>query len=165
MTKVPVQLTLNGEERAEFIDSGTTLLRLLRDKMGDLTPKAGCLQGTCGTCTVLIDGEPRLACVTLAEDCVASAVETVAGLAGDGRLHPLQQAFLDHFAAQCGFCTPGMLMAAKALLDGNPRPSRADVVEALGGNICRCTGYEPIIQAVLSVGRGNAPHAASGERA
>jgi aerobic carbon-monoxide dehydrogenase small subunit len=165
MTKVPVQLTLNGEERAEFIDSGTTLLRLLRDKMGDLTPKAGCLQGTCGTCTVLVDGEPRLSCVTLAEDCAASAVETVAGLSGDGGLHPLQQAFLDNFAAQCGFCTPGMLMAAKALLDGNPDPGRAEIVEALSGNVCRCTGYEPIIQAVLSVGRGNAPRAASGERA
>jgi carbon-monoxide dehydrogenase small subunit len=165
MTKVPVQLTLNGEERAEFIDSGTTLLRLLRDKIGDLTPKAGCLQGTCGTCTVLVDGEPRLACVTLAEDCADKAVETVAGLTSDGGLHPLQQAFLDNFAAQCGFCTPGMLMAAKALLAVNPHPARAEVVEALSGNICRCTGYEPIIQAVLSVSRGDAPHAASGERA
>lgn len=165
MTKVPVQLMLNGEERAEFIDSGTTLLRLLRDKIGDLTPKAGCLQGTCGTCTVLIDGEPRLACVTLAEDCNGSAVETAAGLAGDGGLHPLQQAFLDNYAAQCGFCTPGMLMAAKVLLDGNPHPSRAEVVEALSGNICRCTGYEPIIQAVLSVGLGSAPSAAAGEHA
>lgn len=162
MTKVPVQLTLNGEERAEFIDSGTTLLRLLRDKMGDLTVKGGCLQGTCGTCTVLIDGEPRLACVTLAEDCAAKAVETVASLSREGGLHPLQQAFLDNFAAQCGFCTPGMLMAAKALLDANPHPDRAEVVEALSGNICRCTGYEPIIQAVLSVGRDSAPRTASG---
>jgi carbon-monoxide dehydrogenase small subunit len=165
MTKVPVQLTLNGEEQAEFTDSGTTLLRLLRDKLGDLTIKAGCLQGTCGTCTVLIDGEPRLACVTLAEDCVAKTVETVAGLSSsDGGLHPLQQAFLDNFAAQCGFCTPGMLMAAKALLDVNPHPGRADVVEALSGNICRCTGYEPIIQAILSVSQG-ASRAASGGRA
>jgi carbon-monoxide dehydrogenase small subunit len=164
MTKVPVQLTLNGEERAEFIDSGTTLLRLLRDKMGDLTPKGGCLQGTCGTCTVLIDGEPRLACVTLAQDCAGAAVETVAGLSSDGGLHPLQQAILDNFAAQCGFCTPGMLMAAKALLDVNPHPGRAEVIEALSGNICRCTGYEPIIQAVLSVGRDDSPRAASRER-
>src|SRR5690348_9590105 len=119
MPKVPVQLTLNGEERAEFVDSGITLLKFLRDKIGDLSVKAGCLQGTCGTCTVLVDDEPRLACVTLVEDCRGTSVRTVAGLAADGKLHPLQQALLDHFAAQCGFCTPGMIMAAKALLDSN----------------------------------------------
>ena len=156
MTKVPVEMTLNGEARAEFIDSGMTLLKFLRDKIGDLTPKAGCLQGTCGTCTVLVDGELRLACITLAEDCRGGTVETVAGLSADGKLHPLQQALLDHFATQCGFCTPGMLMAAKALLDANPNPDRFDVEDALSGNICRCTGYEPIIQAVLSVSKSNA---------
>ncbi len=156
MTKVPVQMTVNGEERAEFIDSGMTLLKFLRDKIGDLTAKAGCLQGTCGTCTVLIDGEPRLACITLVEDCCDGTIETVAGLSGDGALHPLQQALLDHFATQCGFCTPGMLMAAKALLDANPHPDRAEVEDALSGNICRCTGYEPIVRAVLSICRSNA---------
>jgi carbon-monoxide dehydrogenase small subunit len=92
----------------------------------------------------------------LAEDCHDGTVETVAGLSADGELHPLQQALLDHFAAQCGFCTPGMLMAAKALLDANPHPDRAEVEDALSGNICRCTGYEPIIRAVLSVSRSNA---------
>jgi aerobic carbon-monoxide dehydrogenase small subunit len=157
MPKVPVQLTVNGEERAEFVESGITLLKFLRDKIGDFSVKGGCLQGTCGTCTVLIDGEPRLACITLVEDCRGGSVETVAGLAVDGKLHPLQQALLDHFAAQCGFCTPGMLMAAKALLDTNPQPDRREVEDALSGNICRCTGYEPIIKAILAVSRGNAP--------
>ena len=157
MSKVPIQLLLNGEERAEFVDSGITLLKFLRDKIGDLTAKAGCLQGTCGACTVLVDGEPRLACITLAEDCGGRAIETVAGLAKDGQLHPLQQAFVNHFATQCGFCTPGMLMAAKALLDAKPNPNRAEVEDGLSGNICRCTGYEPIIRAVLSVSHSNAP--------
>ena len=157
MSKVPIQLFLNGEERAEFIDSGITLLKFLRDKISDLTAKAGCQQGTCGACTVLVDGEPRLACITLAEDCGGRTIETVAGLAADGELHPLQRAFIDHFATQCGFCTPGILMAAKALLDVNPHPNRAEVEDALSGNICRCTGYEPIIRAVLAVARRNAP--------
>lgn len=159
MAKIPLQFTLNGEERAEFVDSGATLLRLLRDKAGDLTPKSGCQQGTCGTCTVLVDGSPRLSCITLAEDCDGAAIETVAGLATGGELHPLQHAVMEHFAAQCGFCTPGMLMAAKALLTENPHPSRDDVIEALSGNICRCTGYEPIIQAVLSAARAMGSHA------
>ena len=157
MTKVPVQMTLNGEERAEFVDGGITLLKFLRNKIGDLSVKGGCLQGTCGTCTVLIDGEPRLACITLVEDCGGASVETVAGLSGGGQLHPLQQALLDHFAAQCGFCTPGILMAAKALLDTNPQPDRRDVEDALSGNICRCTGYEPIIRAILAVSRSKTP--------
>ncbi len=156
MTKVPVQFTHNGDEKAEFIESGTTLLNLLRDKIGDLTPKVGCLQGTCGSCTVLVDGEPRLACITLAEDCGGVAIDTVAGLPMGAALHPLQQAFMDHFAAQCGFCTPGMLMAAKALLDREASPGRDEILEALSGNVCRCTGYEPIVQAVLSVARQGA---------
>jgi aerobic carbon-monoxide dehydrogenase small subunit len=161
MSKVPIQLFLNGEEHAEFIDSGITLLKLLRDKISDLTAKAGCQQGTCGACTVLVDGEPRLACITLAEDCAGRTIETVGGLAADGELHPLQRAFIDHFATQCGFCTPGMLMAAKALLDVNPHPNRAEVEDALSGNICRCTGYEPIIGAVLAVARRDVPDQAA----
>jgi carbon-monoxide dehydrogenase small subunit len=156
MSKVPVEMILNGEERAEFIDSGITLLKFLREKINDFTAKAGCMQGTCGACTVLIDGMPRLACITLTEDCGGRTVETVAGLARDGQPHPLQRAFVDYFATQCGFCTPGMLMAAKALLDANPHPDRAEVEEALSGNICRCTGYEPVIRAVLAAARSNA---------
>ena len=155
MAKVPVQFTLNGEDKAEFVESGATLLKALREKIGDTSPKGGCQQGTCGACSVLIDGELRLSCLTLAETCDGASIVTTAGLAEGGVMHPLQRAFLDGFATQCGFCTPGMLMAAKALLDRNPDPTRDDVVEAISGNICRCTGYEPIIQAVLSAARAN----------
>ena len=157
---VPLQLTLNGEERAEFIEGGSTLLNALRDRFGDTSPKGGCHQGTCGACSVTVDGELRLACLTLAETCDGATIETTAGLAEGGVLHPLQRAFLDGFAAQCGFCTPGMIMAAKALLDHTPNPSREDVVDALSGNICRCTGYEPIIRAVLTAARSNSQSAA-----
>ena len=160
MAKVPVQFTLNGSERAEFIESGQTLLHALRDRFGDTSPKGGCHQGTCGACSVIVDGELRLSCLTLAETCNGAHVETTAGLASDGVLHPLQRAFLDGFAAQCGFCTPGMIMAAKALLARVPNPSREDVIEAISGNICRCTGYEPIIQAILSAARSNSQNAA-----
>jgi carbon-monoxide dehydrogenase small subunit len=155
MAKIPVQFTLNGEDKAEFVESGVTLLKALREKIGDTSPKGGCQQGTCGACSVLIDGELRLSCLTLAETCDGASIVTTAGLAEGGVMHPLQRAFLDGFATQCGFCTPGMLMAAKALLDRNPDPTRDDVVEAISGNICRCTGYEPIIQAVLSAARAN----------
>lgn len=158
--KIPVQIRLNGEERAEFVESGTTLLKALREKFGDTSPKGGCHQGTCGGCAVLVDGELHLSCLTLAETCQDRSVETTAGLARDGVLHPLQRAFLDGFAAQCGFCTPGMIMAAKALLDRVPNPGRDEVVEAISGNICRCTGYEPIIDAVMSAARANSNHAA-----
>lgn len=158
--KVPVQLRLNGEHRAEFVESGATLLSALRERFGDTSPKGGCHQGTCGACSVLVDGELRLSCLTLAESCEGQAVETTAGVAKGGVLHPLQQAFLDGFAAQCGFCTPGMVMAAKSLLDRTPNPSRDEVAEALSGNICRCTGYEPIINAVLAAARANSHNAA-----
>lgn len=149
MSRTPVQFRLNGAEKAAFVEGGQNLLYTLRREIGDLAPKFGCGQGTCGACTVLIDGEPHLACLTLAESAQGRSIESTSGLADGPNLHPLQQAFIDHFAAQCGFCTPGMLMAAKALLDRNPSPSRDEVVEAISGNICRCTGYEPIINAIL----------------
>ena len=149
MAKKPLQFTLNGSEKAVFTEDGQNLLDLLRRGVGDLTPKYGCGQGTCGTCTVLIDGEPHLSCLVLAETVAGRQVSTTAGLAEGTQLHPLQQAFMDNFAAQCGYCTPGMLLVAKALLDRYPNPTRQEVVEAIGGNICRCTGYEPIIQAIL----------------
>lgn len=149
MAKTPVHFSLNGSETAVFVDGGANLLDVLRRGVGDLTPKYGCGQGTCGTCTVLVDGQPRLSCITLAETVDGRRVETTNGLARGPDLHPLQQAFIEGFAAQCGYCTPGMLMAAKALLDANPNPSREEVVEAISGNICRCTGYEPIIDAIL----------------
>jgi len=150
MTKKPVQFQLNGSPVAVFSDEGQNLLDLLRRGVGDLSPKYGCGQGTCGSCTVIIDGEPRLSCLTLAETVEGQHVETTNGLANGPDLHALQEAFMENFAAQCGYCTPGMLMAAKALLDRTPRPSREEIVEAISGNICRCTGYEPIIDAILA---------------
>ena len=153
--KTPIEFRLNGEDVATFAQSGANLLDMLRESVGDLSVKGGCWQGTCGSCTVLIDGSPRLSCLTLAESCAGKSIETTAGLRHGADLHPLQVAFMDRFAAQCGYCTPGMLMAAKALLDRNSNPSREDVVEAIAGNICRCTGYEPIIQAVLDAARND----------
>ena len=148
MSKTPVQFRLNSAEKAVLVEGGQNLLYTLRREVGDFAPKYGCGQGTCGACTVLIDGEPHLACLTLAESIEGRSIETTSGLAEGPNLHPLQQAFIDHFAAQCGFGTPGMLIAAKALLDRNPSPSREEIVEAISGNICRCTGYESIIDAI-----------------
>ena len=149
MAKKPIEFRHNGREQAIFVDEGANLLDILRRGLGDFAPKYGCGQGTCGCCTVLVDGEPQLSCLTLAETVAGRSIETTSGLGTGVELHPLQLAFMDHFAAQCGYCTPGMLMAAKSLLDHNPAPSRQEVVEAIAGNICRCTGYEPIIAAVL----------------
>ena len=156
MAKKPLQFRLNGSDKAVFVEEGANLLDTLRRGVGDLTPKFGCGQGTCGTCTVLVDGQPQLSCLTLAETVEGRAITTTAGLASGPALHPLQQAFMDNFAAQCGYCTPGMLMAAKALLDREPSPTREQVVEAISGNICRCTGYEPIINAILEAARTGA---------
>ena len=163
MARKPIQFRLNGADEAIFVADGQNLLDALRQEVGDLGPKYGCGQGTCGACTVLVDGQPQLACLILAETVEGRAVETVSGLGGSA-LHPLQQAFMDGFAAQCGYCTPGMLMAAKALLDKVPSPTRAQVVEAISGNICRCTGYEPIVTAILDAaarGAGRREHARS----
>lgn len=153
MAKTPVTFTLNGAEAATFAEPGQNLLDVLRRGLGDLSPKYGCGQGTCGTCTVLIDGEPHLSCITLAETVQDRAVETANGLQNGPDLHPLQSAFIEGFAAQCGYCTPGMLLAAKALLDRVPNPTREDVVDAISGNLCRCTGYEPIVDAILAAAR------------
>jgi carbon-monoxide dehydrogenase small subunit len=153
MALKPVTFILNGEPKAAFTEDGQNLLDMLRRGVGDLSPKYGCAQGSCGACTVLINGEPQLACLVLAEAAEGHNLETVAGL-GNATLHPLQEAFMQRFAAQCGYCTPGMLMAAKALLNTNPRPSRDQVIEAISGNLCRCTGYEPIIAAILDVAEG-----------
>ncbi len=150
MAKTPLQFTHNRREVAVFVEGGTSLLMALRDGVGDHSPKFGCGQGGCGACTVLLDGEPVYACLTLAESVAGRTVETTDGLKDGPALHKLQAAFMENFAAQCGYCTPGMLMAAKALLDRNMTPSHAEVVEAISGNICRCTGYEPIIAAILA---------------
>jgi carbon-monoxide dehydrogenase small subunit len=157
MAMTALQFTHNGREVAIFVDGAANLLSALRDIVGDHSPKFGCGQGGCGACTVLVDGEPILSCVMLAQSVAGKSIETADGLKNGPDLHPLQTAFMDNFAAQCGYCTPGMLMAAKALLDRNPSPSRAEVVEAISGNICRCTGYEPIVNAILAAaGRGAA---------
>ena len=150
MARVPVSLTVNGTEQAEFIESGTMLADFLRDKIDLTATKVGCQQGTCGACTVEIDGELALSCLVPAERAAGRSVVTLEGISTGTEMHALQQAFARGFAAQCGFCTPGMIMAARALLAENPNPNRDDVVEAISGNICRCTGYEPIINAVLS---------------
>lgn len=153
MARKPLTFTLNGAEASVFVEGGDNLLNVLRRGLGDFTPKYGCGQGACGVCTVLVDGQPQLSCLMLAETLAGRRIETAASLENGADLHPLQTAFLEGFAAQCGFCTPGMLMAAKALLDATPNPDRAAVEEAISGNICRCTGYEPIIDAILDAAK------------
>ena len=133
MAKTALQFRHNGRDVAVFVDGGANLLTTLRDLVGDMTPKFGCGQGGCGACTVLIDGDAHLSCLTLAETVEGRSVETLDGLKDGPNLHPLQRAFMEHFAAQCGYCTPGMLMAAKALLDHNPTPTRDEVVNAIAG--------------------------------
>src|ERR1700685_893174 len=159
MAKTALQFRHNDRDVAVFVDGGANLLSTLRDLVGDMTPKFGCGQGGCGAWTVLIDGEAHLSCLTRAEAVVRRSVQTLDGLKDGAKLHPRPRDFMEHFAAQWGYCTPGMLMAAKALLDHNPSPTRADVVNAIAGNICRCTGYEPIINAVLAAASGGRAHA------
>jgi carbon-monoxide dehydrogenase small subunit len=150
MKSSAVTLTVNGSEQEFLVKPGTTLLSALRDALGLTATRRGCEQGTCGTCTVLVDGSAVYSCLCLVEAFDGARVETLEGLSPDAQtLHPIQEAFLDGFATQCGFCTAGMILAAKALLDSNPDPSREEVVRALSGNVCRCTGYESIIAAVL----------------
>jgi aerobic carbon-monoxide dehydrogenase small subunit len=143
-----IGVTVNGEAHEAEVEPRQLLVYFLREQLGLTGTVVGCDTSSCGACTVLVDGEPQLACLLLAEAAEGRSIETASGLAGS-TLHPLQQAFMEGFAAQCGYCTPGMLMAAKALLDKVPSPTRAQVVEAISGNICRCTGYEPIINAIL----------------
>jgi carbon-monoxide dehydrogenase small subunit len=150
MAKLPLIFTVNGSEQAELVEAGALLSDVLRDKLGLTGTRVGCGQGTCGACTVLIDDEPVLSCLTLAARANGKAVTTVEGLARGGTISALQKAVAEGFATQCGFCTSGMLVAAKALLDANPDPDRAQVIDAISGNICRCTGYEPIINAILA---------------
>ena len=148
MKPIPLHVTHNGRPISVFADSGESLLSLLRLKLGDQTPKYGCGQGGCGACSVRINGELRLACLTLAETIDGANIETVAALSAPN-LDPLQEAFIENFAAQCGYCTPGMVIAARTLLDRNPKPNRDEVIDAISGNICRCTGYQNIVAAVL----------------
>jgi carbon-monoxide dehydrogenase small subunit len=126
----------------------TTLAKALRERLGYTATKCGCYEGNCGSCTVLVDGEPMLSCILPAEDVEGRNVLTLEGITPAEGLHPLQQAFHENYAVQCGFCTPGMIMIGVALLDHNPHPGKDEIAEALSGNLCRCTGYDPIIAAV-----------------
>ena len=142
-------ITVNGRERSFDVPPNTLLLNLLRERLDLTGSKYGCGIGECGACTVLLDGEPVLGCMTLAADCDGKTVETIEGLGEDG-LHPIQTAYLEEGAVQCGFCTPGFIMTTKALLHENPDPSEAEIREYLKGNACRCTGYVNIVKAVQS---------------
>jgi carbon-monoxide dehydrogenase small subunit len=146
-----IRLLVNGRDRSVEVEAHHTLLEVLRDDLGLTGTKECCLVGECGACTVMLDGRSVDSCLVLAVEADGAQVTTVEGLASsDGRLHPLQQSFLDHGAAQCGFCIPGQLVSARALLATTPRPSRAEVEEGLAGNLCRCAGYEQIIEAVMA---------------
>ena len=149
MAHQTLELAVNGQGRRLEIEDRTLLLDLLRD-LGLTGAKPSCEMEVCGSCTVLLDGYPVSACTTLAVEAQGRSIETIEGLAKDGALHPLQEAFLEHFAFQCGYCTPGMILTAKALLEENPAPSRREVLHWMEGNICRCTGYESIVNAVLA---------------
>jgi aerobic-type carbon monoxide dehydrogenase small subunit (CoxS/CutS family) len=147
-SKAHVRFLCNGEPAEVAFAPHKTLLEVLREDMGLTGTKHGCELGECGTCAVLVDGKPVLSCLVLGLECEGRSVETVEGMAGPAGLHPLQKAFADLGAAQCGYCTPGFLLTARALLDENPKPSRKQIQEALAGNLCRCTGYIKIFEAV-----------------
>lgn len=148
MTSTIVVFELGDREVEVMVKPMTTLQSVLRDQLGFTATKEGCRQGGCGSCTVLVDGEPMLSCLLPVEDVAGRRVTTVEGLAPVDGLHPIQQAFLETYASQCGYCTPGMVMLSKALLDHDPAPSVDAIAEALSGNICRCTGYAPIVRAI-----------------
>ena len=148
MSDTQVQLQVNGQTHELTIPGHWTLLDALRETLDLTGSKRGCDRGECGSCTVLLDGKPVYSCITLAAQVRGRSVVTVEGLSHDGRLDPVQQAFLDEDGGQCGFCTPGFLMSARALLDANPHPSDAEIREALSGNLCRCNAYGRILQSV-----------------
>lgn len=148
MAKTILNLTLNGQPREDAVADNTLLIDYLREVTGHTGTKMGCDGGECGACTVLVDGKPRLSCLSMASSVRGKHVETVEGCSKDGRLSILQKAFNEQLGTQCGYCTPGMIMAAEGLLRDNPKPSKDEIREAMGGNICRCTGYVKIIEAV-----------------
>jgi aerobic carbon-monoxide dehydrogenase small subunit len=148
LTKTLLQLCVNGETQEVATEINKTLLEVLREDMGLTGTKHGCELGECGTCAVLVDGAPMLSCLMLGVEAVNTEIVTVEGMTQDGRPHPLQKTFADLGAAQCGYCIPGILLTAKALLDKTPQPTRNEIRQALSGNLCRCTGYTKILQAV-----------------
>jgi len=148
-----IEITVNGAKRVFDVEPQTLLLNLLRDEMDLTGTKYGCGIGECGACTVLLDGDAVLACMVLAVDADDRRVDTIEGLAEGSKLHPIQEAYLDEGAVQCGYCTPGFIMATKALLDENPEPTEQEIREYLNGNICRCTGYVNIVKAVQAASK------------
>ena len=165
MTKTLLTLRVNGERHTVAAEPHHTLLEVLREELGLTGTKHGCELGECGTCTVLVDGVPVLSCLALPVELEGSDIRTVEGMAEAGRLHPLQQAFAELGAAQCGYCTPGILLTAQALLAEIPAPTRQEVRQALAGNLCRCTGYTKILDAVeLAALRMRTPERAAGTR-
>lgn len=159
--KMQIETTLNGEEISFLCEPRQTLLEVLRDELGLTGTKEGCGNGNCGACNVLLDGVLVNSCLVLAAETQQRTVNTIEGMAGPEGLHPLQQKFLEHAALQCGICTPGFLISAKALLEKNPHPTEKEVRFWLAGNLCRCTGYDKIVRAVLDVANGQS----AGERA
>ncbi len=146
--KTILQLVVNGESVEAAVEPNQTLLQFLREDLGLTGTKHGCGLGDCGACTVILDGRPVNACLVLAVQARGREVLTIEGLAENGKLHPIQQAFVDKGAIQCGFCTPGMILSAKALLDEKPEPSEPEIRTAISGNLCRCTGYQKIVEAI-----------------
>lgn len=149
--KKMITLNINNQEYDLVIPVNRTLTQVLRENLKLTGTKQGCSVGDCGSCTVLMDGQPVNSCLVLAVEAEGRAIQTIEGLAEDGKLHPIQQAFVDQGGIQCGFCSPGMILSAKALLDKNPSPTGPEIREAISGNLCRCTGYQKIIDAIESV--------------
>lgn len=149
-----ITLNVNGEIYELLVKTNQTLLDVLREQLGLVGTKKGCDSGTCGACTVIIDGEPVLSCMTLAVRCQNRNIMTIEGLAQNGQFHPLQKSAIEHEAVQCGFCTPGWLLSAKALLDNTPTPTREKIRTAIAGHLCRCTGYQKIEESILAVAEG-----------
>lgn len=159
-----LELQVNGRVYETAAHPSERLLDVLREHLGLTGAKEGCGTGQCGACTVLLDGRPVTSCLVLAGDAVGREITTIEGLAAPGQLHPLQQAFLDHGAVQCGFCTPAMVLTAKALLDENPRPPPEEIARALAGNLCRCTGYRKIVEAIQAAAAGGSQGQRGGRR-
>ncbi len=152
-----MKITVNGQEYRITAKYWRTLLDVLRNDLGLTGTKEGCGTGSCGSCTVLIDGQAVNSCLILIGEVKGKAITTIEGLAREGKLHPLQQAFMDEGAVQCGFCTPGLILTAKALLDSNPKPSESQIREAIVGNLCRCTGYDKIVRAIMTASQAEDP--------
>jgi carbon-monoxide dehydrogenase small subunit len=150
MEKQLIQLTVNGEDHDVVVTPNQTLVDVLREDLELTGTKVGCDEGACGTCTVLIDGKPVRSCLTLAVEAQGKSIETIEGLASGGELHPVQKAFIEHGAIQCGFCTPAMILTSKAFLEQNPHPTEEEVRRAISGVVCRCTGYAKIVEAIMA---------------